>query len=94
MALVQVSANGTATVLARRFDQSGTVGAYNGDHTILAQNGALDAGTMPQTIDLDFAYYVVVKGETGANAVAGEIAVQSAFGTCVARTYRSALMVY
>jgi hypothetical protein len=94
VALVQVSAQGTATVLARRADQAADVAAYNVDHVITLANGATDAGTMPRTVDDDFAYYVVVKGETGANAVAGEYAVTAVSGDCVSRSYRSALMVY
>ena len=94
LALVRVDGNGAATVIARRADQSANVGAYNGQHTIVLTNGALDAGTLSHTVDANHAYFVVLKGETGANAVASEFGVHSISGVCVARTYRSNLMVY
>lgn len=94
VALVQVDTAGNATVLARRADQSVDAAAYSLTHVITLASGGLDAGTLPRTIDDDFAYYIVVKGETGANAVAGEFGVYSISGDVVARTYRSALMVY
>lgn len=94
VALVAVDMQGVATVVARRADQSGSAAAYSADHSIVLQNGATDAGAMPETVDANSAYYIVIKGETGANAVAGEFCVTGISGTCVARTYRSELMVY
>jgi hypothetical protein len=94
VALVRVDTQGVATVVARRADQAADAAAYSADHTITLQNGATDAGTMPHVVDDDYAYYIVIKGETGANAVASEYAVTAVSGTCVARSYRSALMVY
>ncbi len=94
IALVRVDTQGVATVIARRADQSADAASYSADHTISLANGSTDAGTMPHVVDDDYAYYAVVKGETGANAVAGELAVTAVSGTCVARSYRSALMVY
>jgi hypothetical protein len=93
VALVQVDAQGNATVIARRFDHASNVASYNVDHVIQLLNGSLTAGTLPHTVTND-AYYIVVKGETGADAVAGEYAVTGVSGTCISRAYRSALMVY
>lgn len=94
LALVRVDGNGAATVVARRADQSADVTAYNGQHSIVLTNGALDAGTLSHTVDANYSYFVVLKGETGPNAVAGEYGVHSISGVCIARTYRSNLMVY
>lgn len=89
VSLVQVDTSGVATVLARRKDQSVDVGAYNAQHTIVLASGALDDGAMPQTLDPNYAYYVVVHGETGANAEADKFAVTGVSGQTVARSYRS-----
>lgn len=92
LSLVQVNGNGVPTVLATRADQSANVAAYNAQHTIVLTNGALDSGAMPQTVDEDFAYYVVLHGATGANAEADKFAVLSLSGTTVARSYRTELI--
>lgn len=94
LALVRVDGNGAATVVARRADQAADVTAYNGQHTIVLTSGSLDAGTLSHTVDANYAYFVVLKGETGADAVAGEFGIHSISGVCIARTYRSNLMVY
>lgn len=93
-ALVRVNAQGVAVVVARRFDHAADVTAYNTDHAIQLLNGSLDAGTLPHTVGSNDAYYIVLKGETGANAVASEYCVTAVSGTCVARSYRSSLMTY
>lgn len=94
LALVRVSSTGVATIVARRADQSVDVTAYNTQHTITLASGALDAGTLPHTVLSTDTYYVVLHGETGANAEADKFGVNSVSGTCTARSYRSALMVY
>ncbi len=94
LALVRVSGTGVATVVARREDQSANVAAYNAQHTITLASGALDDGTLPHTVLATDAYYVVLHGATGANAEADKFGVNSVSGTCVARSYRSALMTY
>jgi hypothetical protein len=94
VSLVAVDTDGAATVLATRHDQSASVGAYNVPHSITLTNGALDSGTLPRTVSPNLAYYVVVNGATGANAIADRLAILSAFGNCTARSYRSELMTY
>lgn len=94
LSLVRVSATGVATVVARRVDQSANVAAYNLQHSIVLANGALDAGTLPHTVLVDEAYYLVLTGETGANAQDGKFGLISLSGECVARSYRSELMTY
>lgn len=94
VALVRVDGTGNATVVARRADQSLSAAGYSTDHVITLASGALDAGTLPHTVLASDAYYIVVKGETGANAVTGEFCVLSISGDVVARSYRSATMVY
>jgi hypothetical protein len=93
VSLVRVNTSGTATVLARRADQSADVTAYNAQHTITLATGALDAGAMPQTLDDDFMYYVVVTGETGGNAEADKFGVTGISGQTVMRGYRSFVTV-
>lgn len=92
--LVRVSGTGAVTSLALRRDQSASVGVYDADHTVVLQNGALDSGSMPQVVDASFRYYVVVHGETGANAIANTTLLTSISGSCVATCYRSANMTY
>lgn len=94
LALIRVDGTGVASVVARRADQSANVTAYNSLHTITLASGALDAGTLPHTVDANYSYYVVMTGETGANAEADKFGLLSLSGTCTARAYRSALMVY
>jgi hypothetical protein len=94
IALVRVGTTGTTTVVARKADDAANVAAYNVNHTVTLANGSLDSGTLPHTVLSSDAYYIVIRGETGANAVAGELAVMSVSGDVVARTYRSALMTY
>jgi hypothetical protein len=94
VALVRVDTTGTAVVVARRADQAADVTVYNADHTITLENGSTDAGTMPHVVGVNDTYFVVVKGEGGANAVAGEFCVTAVSGDVVARSYRSALMTY
>ncbi len=94
LALVRVDSTGTATVVARRRDQSANAAAYNSQHTISLLNGALDAGTLPHTILSTSRYYVVLHGATGANAEADKFGVNSISGTCLARKYRATTMVY
>jgi hypothetical protein len=89
--IVQVAGDGTVTTLATRADPSNAV-VYDQVHTVTLQNGSLDSGTMPILVDDDFAYYVLVAGETGANAVANTTAIRAIAGDCVARTYRASLM--
>lgn len=91
ISLVQVSTSGTVTTLATLADASSAV-VYDTSHTITLQNGSLDSGTMPQTVDEDFAYYVLIAGETGANAVANTTVVTAIAGACVARSYRASLV--
>lgn len=92
--LVAVSTAGAATVLARLFDQSGNVATYDASHTIHLASGGLDLGSLPQLVDDDFVYWVVVRGESGVNAIADTTAVTAVLGDVVARSYRSALMTY
>jgi hypothetical protein len=94
VALVRVDTAGTAVVVARRADQAADVTVYNSDHTITLQNGATDAGTMPHTVGANDAYFIVVKGEGGVNAVVGEFCVTAVSGDCIATVYRSSLMTY
>lgn len=93
LALVRVSGTGVATIVARRADQAADVTAYNSVHTIALATGALDGGTgLPHTVLNTDAYYVVLHGETGANAEADKFGLLSLSGTTVARTYRSSLI--
>ncbi len=95
VALVAVSGTGVATVIASRADQSANVTVYNSDHSITLSTGASGmTGTMPHTVSSSSAYYVVVTGETGANAEADKFGIRSISGAVVARSYRSALMTY
>jgi len=89
VALVRVDTAGVATVLARRADQSANVTVYNSNHTITLATGALDAGSMPQLLDENYMYYVVVTGETGANAENDKFGVTGISGATIARSFRS-----
>ena len=91
--IVRVATDGTVTTLATKADASNAV-TYDSAHTIELNSGTIDSGTMPITINNAFAYYVMIAGETGGNAVANTTAITAIAGECVARTYRSALMFY
>lgn len=92
LALVRVDGQGVATVVARRADQSGSLASYNALHTITLASGALDAGTLPHTVLSSDAYYVVLHGETGANAEADKFGLLSISGATVARSYRAEMV--
>jgi hypothetical protein len=94
LALVRVDGQGVAEVVARRKDQAIDVTGYNALHTITLTGGALDDGTLSHTVDSNYVYYVVLHGEKGANAEASKYGLLAISGTCVARSYRSALMTY
>jgi hypothetical protein len=92
ISLVQVSTSGTVTTLATLADASSAV-VYDTSHTLTLQNGAVGmTGTMPQLVDEDFAYYVLVAGEAGGDAVANTTVIRAVAGTCVARSYRASLV--
>jgi hypothetical protein len=89
-ALVRVSTSGVGTVIASRADAAADLSAYNVAHTTTLQNGASGmSGTLPHTVDEDYAYYVVVHGETGSDAEPGKFGILAVTGTTVARSYRS-----
>lgn len=89
-ALVRVDTSGVGTVIASRADAAADLTVYNTPHTTTLQNGASGmTGTLPHTVDPNFAYYVVVHGETGSDAEPGKFGVLAVAGTTVARSYRS-----
>lgn len=90
--LVRADLDGTFTVLATKTDPSPDVATYETPHYIILQNGSLDSGTMPQLADAD-PLYVIVQGETGANAIPG-LEIGSITGNRIARSFRSDQAVY
>lgn len=98
VSLVRVDGGGNVTTVASLADAAvaGTgAGEYDQIHSVVLQNGASGmTGTLPHTVLSGHRYCVMVAGETGANAVANTTAVLGLFGDCVARSYRSAAMVY
>lgn len=83
---------GDASLQAQKFDASGSVGVYDAAHTITLTNGSLDSGTMPFVAGP--LYYIVIAGETGANAIASTTGVFRINGVCTARSYRAQGQVY
>lgn len=91
ISLVRVATDGTVTTLASRSDPV-DASTYDTPHTVTLQSGSLDSGTLPRTVDEDFAYYVLIAGETGSNAVANTTAITAIAGDYVARSYRASLV--
>ncbi len=92
--LVSVTMAGVVTSLALRFDQSASVGAYDVSHVINLAVGNVDTGAMPQVVGDSARYYVIIHGESGANAEVDTTVVTGIHGSCIARAYRSSTMVY
>lgn len=87
--LIRVATDGTATTLASMPDDSANAAAYDISHIFTMVSGAVGVtGTMPQTLSASFAYYLLIEGETGANAVANTLGVTAVFGACTARSFR------
>ncbi len=94
VSLVGVAFDGVVTTLATRADQSPNAGAYDISHVITLSSGTLDSGSLPRVLNALERYYVMISGETGADAEVATTVVTEVKGTCVARAYRSSTMVY
>jgi hypothetical protein len=91
--LIAVSTFGISATIAQRADQSASTAAYNSTHSIPVDSLNIDSGVgLPHVVNDGSAYYVVIKGESGANALANETAVLSVAGDCVARSYRNVMV--
>jgi hypothetical protein len=98
ISLVRVDGGGVVTTIAAIADAAPAgvgAGGYDTVHSVVLQNGAAGmTGTMPHTVLSGQAYYILVAGETGGDAVANTTAITAVFGTAVARSYRASTMVY